>query len=189
MDINFEEHPLWDFSLQVYGQKGVSSACIGLQDRHTLDVNIVLLCLWLGSSGRPVIDQTFLERILEVSTRWNKEIVCKIRSARVTLKEKFSTIPLERCETLRQGLLALEIDCEHSQLLAFASIVHTEENADLDDPLKLAICLANLSLYFNHLEIKAGGDDFADVELIVSATFPGLEKEILKSSLQSFASL
>ena len=51
------------------------------------------------------------------------------------------------------------------------------------------ISVDNLSLYFNHLEIKAGGDDFADVELIVSATFPVLEKEILKSSLQSFASL
>ena len=189
MNINFEKHPLWDFALQVYGQNGVPSACIALQDRHTLDVNIILLSLWLGYSGRPLIDQTFLERVLDVSTRWNKEVVWKIRSARVVLKEKFSSIPLERSETLRQGLLALEIDCEHSELLAFAGIVDTDPNTDLGEPLKLAICLANLSLYFNHLNIDFGVNDFTDIKLIISATFPDLEKEILKTSMESFAAL
>ena len=42
----------WAFSLEFYARPGVAEACLALQDRHGLDVNILLLCCWLGWSGR-----------------------------------------------------------------------------------------------------------------------------------------
>ena len=42
----------WDFSLAVYGKPGFPQAAIALQDRHGLNVNMLLFCLWAGANGR-----------------------------------------------------------------------------------------------------------------------------------------
>jgi uncharacterized protein (TIGR02444 family) len=42
----------WRFSLSFYRTQDVPAACISLQDRHGLDVNIMLFALWLASMGR-----------------------------------------------------------------------------------------------------------------------------------------
>ena len=41
----------WAFSLEVYGRPGVAPACLALQDRHGLDVNLLLFCCWAASQG------------------------------------------------------------------------------------------------------------------------------------------
>ena len=41
----------WAFSLDVYGRPGVAPACLALQDRHGLDVNLLLFCCWAASQG------------------------------------------------------------------------------------------------------------------------------------------
>ncbi len=34
-------HPFWNFSLEVYGGEGVARACLELQDRRGVDVNLL----------------------------------------------------------------------------------------------------------------------------------------------------
>ena len=48
----FPDHPFWDYSLDVYMQDKVGAACIDLQERYQLDVNVLLFCLWFGASDR-----------------------------------------------------------------------------------------------------------------------------------------
>ena len=60
----FEDHSFWDFSLRVYGSDGVSAACIALQERHGIDVNLLLFSAWVGESGRGVLAQSELGRAL-----------------------------------------------------------------------------------------------------------------------------
>jgi uncharacterized protein (TIGR02444 family) len=43
VSIEFPDHPFWDFSLQVHQCLGVPEACLELQTRHGLDVNMLLL--------------------------------------------------------------------------------------------------------------------------------------------------
>ncbi|HEY9550471.1 MAG TPA: TIGR02444 family protein, partial [Kiloniellaceae bacterium] len=47
-----EETPFWQFSGAVYARRGVAEACLALQQRHGLDVNLLLFCAWAGSNGR-----------------------------------------------------------------------------------------------------------------------------------------
>ena len=51
----FEDHPFWDFSLHTYSAEGVGEACIALQERRGVDVNLILFCAWNGASGRGVL--------------------------------------------------------------------------------------------------------------------------------------
>jgi uncharacterized protein (TIGR02444 family) len=189
MSLVFEDCPFWDFALQVYGREGVSTACIALQDRHILDVNIILLSLWLGHNGHPVIDHDALTRALDVSRRWNKDIVCGIRAVRLALKDDFAPISAENCKTLRKSILSLEIEGEHLEHLALSSTVTSAPNLELEPSLRMAICTANLGLYLTCLEAKLGEDDYADVRVVLSATFPDLEEEILESAMLSFAAI
>lgn len=189
MPLVFEECPFWDFSLRVYGRDGVSDACIGLQDRHILDVNLILLSIWLGHNGHPVIGYDQLTRALDVSRRWNKDIICGIRSVRLALKNDFSPIAEDSCEFLRNSILSLEIEGEHLEQLALASTVTSTPNEDLEPSLRLAICTANLGLYFTHLEAKLGVEDYSEVRVILSATFPDMDVDLLETAMQSFAAI
>lgn len=42
MSVGFPDHPFWDFSLEVYPREGVGAACLALQARHEIDVNVLL---------------------------------------------------------------------------------------------------------------------------------------------------
>ena len=44
-------NPFWTFSLALYDQPGVAAACIELQDRHGLDVNLVLFACYASARG------------------------------------------------------------------------------------------------------------------------------------------
>ena len=59
----------------------------------------------------------------------------------------------------------------------------------MEPSLRMAICTANLGLYFTCLEAKLGEEDYADVRVVLSATFPDLEEEILESAMLSFAAI
>ncbi len=189
MLLDFKECPFWDFAIDVYSRQGVSAACINLQDRHTLDVNILLLGMWMGQSGRPVIDHDTLIKALGVSRRWNKEIVCGIRSVRLALKDEFSPISNKNCEVLRKNLLNLEIDGEHLEQIALASTITSAPNSQLEPSLKLAICTANLGLYFTHLEAHLLDQDYEDVRVILAATFGDLDEETVNLAMQSFVAI
>ncbi|MDB5364196.1 MAG: hypothetical protein JWM77_123 [Rhodospirillales bacterium] len=92
---------LWSRAEALYGEPGIASACIALQDRWGLDVNLLLLC----AVAAP-IDATRLDRMLEAAARWH-DVVAKFRQAR---RAAAALDP-----TLRPGLLAAELDLERAQ--------------------------------------------------------------------------
>ena len=105
----FEDHPFWEFSLRVYGNEGVPIACLALQERHAIDVNMLLFCAWIGESGRGLLGEADLESALVATMAWNQDIVCSLRAVRNQLKGGMPTIPTERSETLRKMILEIEV--------------------------------------------------------------------------------
>ena len=78
-------NPFWDYALELYRRPGVEAACLELQQRHSLDVNIVLLCCWLGHRG-VVAEDAVLARIAEMTETWQEEVVRPLRAVRSRLK-------------------------------------------------------------------------------------------------------
>ena len=60
--------PFWIYSLSTYGQENIAAGCLVLQDRFGLDVNLVLLCCWLGSRGT-ILDRAEAQQALAVVER------------------------------------------------------------------------------------------------------------------------
>ena len=75
-------HPFWNFSLEVYSKKAVSDACIALQEKCGVDVNILLFCCWTASVGHPVLAKHEVALLCRTAADWNNDIVQKLRNIR-----------------------------------------------------------------------------------------------------------
>ncbi|HEX5078995.1 MAG TPA: TIGR02444 family protein [Geminicoccaceae bacterium] len=120
----------WDWSVALYDRPGVETACLELQRRHRIDVNLVLLCLWLGARGT-ALDGEALARLCHGADRWQHEVVRPLRGLRRRLKARIADREPnsvagdwpELAASLRERALALEIDAERLEQLQLARVV------------------------------------------------------------------
>ncbi len=98
-------NPLWQYSLSRYRLNGVEALCLEAQDRHGVDVNLLLLAGWLGERGWRLEPAQLaeLERAVEP---WREAVVLPLRS----LRRQWRGMP-DRA-ALREGLKALELRAE-----------------------------------------------------------------------------
>ena len=75
----------WSWSCERYARPGVAEACLSLQDRHGVQVNLLLLGCWLGERGRAVTAEQ-AERISDAAASWEATVVRPLRETRRRLK-------------------------------------------------------------------------------------------------------
>ena len=157
------ESPFWEFSLAVYGRPGVAEACLALQDRRGLDVNILLFCCWAGSRGQGLAAQEIAE-LIAAAGAWHEQVVVALRRARRWLKTQ-DAAPGEPAERLRRAIKAEELEAERLEQLILAGTVPVAEGEG--DP---ALAAANLGAYFAVLDLLPGDEDRADLAALLAAS-------------------
>ena len=106
--------PFWNFSLAVYGVSAVQDECLDLQDQFGLDVNLVLLCAFLGVVHGVALTSEDIASARRKAGPWHEDIVKTLRVARRRLK----TIELKDAEAakaaaqLRSQVKAAELESE-----------------------------------------------------------------------------
>src|SRR5271169_1638410 len=115
------DHPLWQFSLAVYGAPGVSAACLELQERRGADVNLLLYAAFVGVSGRGRLDPAELARCRAAVRPWSELVVTRLRQVRRALKQDLGAVGAAEAAPLRGRLAALEIDAERLEQRALAA--------------------------------------------------------------------
>jgi|GEM_PF-264196 len=80
------DSPLWRFSLAVYRTPGVQEECLAVQERHGIDVNLLLLCAYTGAVEGAVLSASDVADALEASGAWHGNVVKALRQVRRTLK-------------------------------------------------------------------------------------------------------
>lgn len=178
---DFDANPFWDYSLEVYGRDGVSPALITFQDRHGLDVNMLLLCLWSGQSGRGELDDADFEHALAVSASWNPEIVCALRAVRIRLRDEVARVPKALSEAVRKKLLGVEIECERVEQLSMAAGLRQRETPSKTPRQKLEDCGRSFSAYFNRRGCRPDADDRRALVTILSAAFDDIAGDEVRS--------
>src|SRR6202030_3022626 len=99
--------PFWRFSLKVYGQPGVSDACIALQDDCGVDVNLLLFLFWLASDGRLLgVDE--VKKLDEKVRSWRELTIIPIRETRRKLKGAATLLDPGKQEAFRNKVKAVE---------------------------------------------------------------------------------
>ena len=146
--VNRDNHPFWQFSIDVYAQDGVSEACITLQEEYEIDVNILLFCCWSTSIGNGVLTSVELTVARNAVMFWNREIVQGLRAVRNSLKDGCDGFDKADTEALRQRVLGIEINAEHEEQIRLASALPVSENLLRPTPDKLMDCVDTISHYF-----------------------------------------
>jgi uncharacterized protein (TIGR02444 family) len=106
--------PFWDFSVAVYGAEAVSGECLALQDQFGLDVNLILLCAFLGATQGVALSTEDIASARAEVDQWHQNVIVKLRAARHTLK----TLELPDADTaqaaaqLRTQVKAAELESE-----------------------------------------------------------------------------
>jgi uncharacterized protein (TIGR02444 family) len=180
--VRWPANPFWDYALELYRKQGVEAACLELQRRHGVDVNIVLLCCWLGHRGIAA-DEAVLARIADVVEVWQEEVVRPLRAVRSRLKAALTTPQPgsvtarwpELAGALRQRVLALEIDGERLEQLLLA-----EFTAGLGPAAApgVALASANLAGYG-----RFGPPDRVGLATLLQAAFPDVPASEVAASL------
>jgi uncharacterized protein (TIGR02444 family) len=186
-EFHFEHHPFWDFSLRVYGNDGVPAACIELQERRGIDVNLLLFCAWIGESGRGILGQSDLDAALAATAAWNRDIVRALRVVRDRLKGGMPPIPTERSHALRKMILEIEVKCEHVEQTALVAVVSRTADPTVTSERRGGDAVTNVAAYFRRHGFAPDADDAKHVAIVLDPAFPeisraGLEERFLSAA-------
>ncbi len=161
----------WDFSLRVYAIDEVAAACLALQERLGVDVNLLLYCCWLGHAGK-ALDTAGLERALALSDPWAQQVVRPLRAARSWMKTQDDLarhVSAAEYAALRGAIKAIELRAERLQQQALASIASPLdcEAFPVEDQLELMI--DSLKGYFAKTELAIDAQATAMLGTILAA--------------------
>ena len=106
--------PFWRFSLNFYGQSGVSDACIALQDGCGIDVNLLLFLFWLASE-RQMLSADEVKKLDATIKSWRELTIIPIRDTRRKLKGARTFVDPAKQEALRDKVKAVELEAEKLQ--------------------------------------------------------------------------
>jgi uncharacterized protein (TIGR02444 family) len=171
--MDFDEHPLWKFSLAVYGAPGVSAACLDLQERRGADVNLLLYAAFVGISRRGRLTSREIERCCDAVRPWTEHVVTGLRRVRRALKADLGAITADRAAPLRRQIAALELQAEQLEQQALAACL-TDPPAGATDSAMAASdgraeALANMRIYLQTLAAPDESADAAALATIISA--------------------
>lgn len=160
----------------------MKGACLSLQDRRGLDVNIVLWALWLGTHGM-ALDPVRLAEAEAVVAGFRREVVQALRAVRRHLRSigKASSPsitadwPIE-LKRLGDRVAAAELDGEHLVQLALERL---SERFDQDHPAGARLAVTNLSI-INAFEDQ----DRPDLQTLIAQAFKDLSTSEVDGTLK-----
>lgn len=106
--------PFWRFSVKFYAVPGVAQACIELQDRAGVDVNVLFFLLWNATQGR-ALNAADVTKVEEAIRPWRDMAVVPLRSVRRALKSPPPVMTADAAEGFRTRIKAVELEAERLQ--------------------------------------------------------------------------
>lgn len=176
----YPECAFWDFSLAVYAREGVAPACLALQERHGVDVNLLLFCCWCGASGRGAVTPALLARAGNAIDGWHGEVVRGLRAVRARLKREPAPASPELGAALRKRIGAVELEAEHIEQLALAALAPAAADETGPEADRAAAAAAGARRYLETLGAAApDAEDVAALAAVLAGCFPALSAETL----------
>lgn len=113
--------PHWDFALAVYGGSGVSQACLDLQDRFGVDVNVLLLALYANAGRGVAIDAQRVSDLGDRAREIREMAVVPLRDVRRAMKGRDDLGAA--LESVRNKVKSAELAAEQFEQAALADQV------------------------------------------------------------------
>ena len=112
--IPVSKSPFWRFSVTFYAVPGVAQACIELQDRAKVDVNVLFFLLW-NATERRALGASDIADVERAIGAWRDMAVVPIRNVRRALKTPPPVMTADSAEGFRTRIKAVELEAERLQ--------------------------------------------------------------------------
>lgn len=168
-----EAEALWRFSTRLYEAEGVEEAALALQDDHGLDVNLLLLCCFLGLHGVRATRET-IATLDQHARAWRAVAVEPLRGLRRRLKQDVGTISAETAAPFREQVKALELEAERLQQEMLFRTLERLPGRDGREAERAGLMRVNLTLYLTHAEVPRDAGTRACLERLVSGAIDGV---------------
>lgn len=112
--VKMDRSRFWSFSLIVYGRSAVQRECLDLQDRHGVDVNLLLFCAFVGAVHGAVLPADDLKQAAGLVGEWHGKVVINLREARRALKPfaMGTSTMAAAAGAMRDNVKAMELEAE-----------------------------------------------------------------------------
>ncbi len=170
-------NPFWTYSLRLYKRPGVAPACLALQERLGLDVNVLLFCLWTASRGERLPART-VTLVAGLSQLWSAHVVRPLRHARRFLK------PLS-LPGLRRDVARVELAAERVEQDLLLRLAPRRPRAAPASAAAADVAADNLAAYLGRIRAAAQAADIRHIAAILEAAFPGGPVADLRRRLRS----
>jgi uncharacterized protein (TIGR02444 family) len=139
----------WRFSLRFYALPGIGAACIDLQDRCGVDVNVLLFVLFLADRGRAISREDAARIDAEVRA-WREGVVAPLRAVRRSLRTPIGSFDRDTAETLRTNVKQIELEAERMQQETLERM-NPAAATGVSTPSRAGAARTNLAAYGAHL--------------------------------------
>jgi len=138
------DNELWRFAYSFYAREGVSPACLTLQDKLDVDVDILLFAIFARIERGILLDAADLAVVDNLVRDWRSEIVQVLRRARTRLKCGPAPAPSALTEKLRNRIKATELEAEQIELAVLADWLDRQPRrpADVGDARTVPLTVA-----------------------------------------------
>jgi uncharacterized protein (TIGR02444 family) len=168
------KNPFWDFSVSSYRVEGVAEACLRLQDRHGVDVNLFFYLCWLGGVRDSALEPAEVTAVQEATVRWRDKVVRPLREVRRHMKSGYPGMDADAVESLRTEVKRIELQCERQQQdFLYTMTLKPKETADLS-VVAAARADRNVRQYLRLIGATLEPADETDCEAVLAGCFgPG----------------
>lgn len=154
----------WKFALKVYLKPGVPDACIHLQDRCGVDINVLLVALYGATELGIKVDDRRLKALCDCGRLIRTEAVLPIREIRQRLKPLAIGSPLTLVRNIVKEAELKAEQCQQAKMAEMLTQWFPEEPGEDPETLILRI------LAFYRAETgEIDGKDYQAVRLIAEA--------------------
>ena len=177
----------WNFSVHTYAKPGVADACLALQNRHGLDVNVLLFCCWFGCT-RGVVDERLWDRVLAFSKPWADNVVRPLRAVRTWMKHTGCTQPdisNDACMELREEIKRVEIKAEQLQENTLEKLAGNSPLKTLYSTSQINCITLNLKAYLRRCQVELDSTSRADLACIVTGAISDATLDAVTESIST----
>lgn len=175
MTAEFQDNPLWDYSVSLYAKPGVADACIFLQEKYALDVNLLLFCVWLGASGRGALEANEIDGCLKRTGDWRARVIEPLRSIRRACRDEPLGVPEFLLQIFRPLMRDIELDAEHVEQLVLAELIRNKPAESVAEEVQAFDAQRSLLAYLDVAGLRRDRQLDTCLRTLLDAAFPDAE--------------
>lgn len=164
----------WDFSLACYARTGVAKACLDLQDRRGLDVNMLLFGCYAAHACGVALSVKEILAFESAVVAWQAGVVLPLRAARRALTDGLEDVSACALDAIKTRIKEAELAAEQAEQDCLAALLARRHEPVLETGggITRAIAHHNLRVYLSGRGHALELADERAFQSIVDGCFP-----------------